>query len=156
MTIISVIGGSGFIGTRLCQRLARSNKRFQILDKAPSSLFLSEGVLADVRSLDSLRGQISEGAILINLAAEHRDDVRPVSLYEDVNVGARAIFAMLRGRKILKLSYSLVQSLCMALRQLVLMSRVLLHHLMIMGGQSMRLSKCFDYGRSRQQQSVRW
>lgn len=101
MTIISVIGGSGFIGTRLCQRLARSNKRFQILDKAPSSLFLSEGVLADVRSLDSLRGQISEGAILINLAAEHRDDVRPVSLYEDVNVGgARNICNVAREKNI--------------------------------------------------------
>ena len=84
---INVIGGSGFIGTRLCQRFVRFEKPFQILDKAPSLVFSDQAVLADVRSLDALRAHIAEGAALINLAAEHRDDVRPLSLYDEVNVG---------------------------------------------------------------------
>jgi nucleoside-diphosphate-sugar epimerase len=43
--------------------------------------------LADVRSLDTLQQSIPENSALINLAAEHRDDVRPLSLYDEVNVG---------------------------------------------------------------------
>jgi GlcNAc-P-P-Und epimerase len=84
---ISVIGGSGFIGTRLCQRFVRSEKKFQILDKAPSLAFPDQAILANVCSLDALRAHVDEGATLINLAAEHRDDVRPLSLYDEVNVG---------------------------------------------------------------------
>jgi nucleoside-diphosphate-sugar epimerase len=44
-------------------------------------------VNADVRSVEQLRHHMSEGAVVVNLAAEHRDDVRPLSLYDDVNVG---------------------------------------------------------------------
>lgn len=84
---ISVVGGSGFIGTRLCQRFLRSDKPFTILDKVPSLAFPDQTVLADVRSTNSLRAHIAEGTALINLAAEHRDDVRPLSLYDEVNVG---------------------------------------------------------------------
>jgi GlcNAc-P-P-Und epimerase len=84
---IDVVGGSGFIGTCLCKRFVRSGKPFQILDKAPSLAFPDQAVLADVRSLDELRAHVAEGAALINLAAEHRDDVRPLSLYDEVNVG---------------------------------------------------------------------
>ena len=90
--MISVIGGSGFIGTRLCQRFVRSEKQFQVLDKAPSLYFPDKATLADVRFLDALRENVVDGAVLINLAAEHRDDVRPLSLYDEVNVdGARNI-----------------------------------------------------------------
>ena len=42
--------------------------------------------IADVRSVEALNSAISDNAILINLAAEHRDDVSPLSLYDDVNV----------------------------------------------------------------------
>jgi len=83
---ITIIGGSGFIGTRLCQRLQLSDSDFSILDRAPSSTFPNIVSLADVRNLEQLRDQMSEYSIIVNLAAEHRDDVRPLNLYHDVNV----------------------------------------------------------------------
>ena len=43
--------------------------------------------MADVRNLDALWYSIPADTPLINLAAEHRDDVRPLSLYDEVNVG---------------------------------------------------------------------
>ena len=85
MTII--IGGSGFIGTRLGRLLTCARAEFKIVDKAVSGTFPARTVLADVRSVDSLRTAIPVGAIIINLAAEHRDDVSPLSLYDEVNVG---------------------------------------------------------------------
>jgi len=92
MGVINVIGGSGFIGTRFCQRLQGSGNKFSILDKAPSRAFPDSAKLADVRNPDQLREQMDENSIIVNLAAEHRDDVRPLSLYCDVNVnGAKNI-----------------------------------------------------------------
>ena len=85
---INVIGGSGFIGTCLCRRLKQAAAvDFSIIDKAASSTFPEKAKITDVRSVDALRLTVSENSIIINLAAEHRDDVRPLSLYEDVNVG---------------------------------------------------------------------
>ena len=84
---IIVIGGSGFIGTRLGSFLTQAVDDFKIVDKAVSGLFPSRTVLADVRDIETLRASIYDGAIIINLAAEHRDDVRPISLYDEVNVG---------------------------------------------------------------------
>jgi nucleoside-diphosphate-sugar epimerase len=99
--VIAVIGGSGFIGTRLCQRFVRSEKLFQILDKAPSLVFQDQAVFADVRSVEALRENISEGVALVNLAAEHRDDVRPLSLYDEVNVGgARNLCTVAREKNV--------------------------------------------------------
>jgi GlcNAc-P-P-Und epimerase len=94
--MIDIIGGSGFIGTRLATRFNDKGLLFQILDKAPSSCFPDDYRWADVRDVGSLREQISGGPV-INLAAEHRDDVRPLSLYQDVNVeGARNVCQVAR------------------------------------------------------------
>jgi GlcNAc-P-P-Und epimerase len=84
--MIDLIGGSGFIGTRLASRLELKGERFAILDKAASVRFPAAHRFADVRDVESLRANLGGGPI-INLAAEHRDDVQPVSLYRDVNVG---------------------------------------------------------------------
>lgn len=90
MNTVVVVGGAGFIGTRLSKRFASTNVNFRLVDKVPSESFPEHGSMADVRSLDDLRAVMPENSILINLAAEHRDDVRPRSLYDDVNVqGAR-------------------------------------------------------------------
>ena len=94
--MIELIGGSGFIGTRLAERLKNQSMPFQILDKAPSSAFPEAYRWVDVRDVGSLREQMHGGPV-INLAAEHRDDVRPFSLYQDVNVqGARNVCQVAR------------------------------------------------------------
>lgn len=88
MKKVSVVGGSGFIGTRLSRRLSRhTDAQFQIIDKVQSHAFPIQSMVADVRSVEQLRASIRENDVIVNLAAEHRDDVRPLSLYEDVNVG---------------------------------------------------------------------
>ena len=98
---LHVIGGSGFIGTRLCQRLQRSNIHFSILDKAPSHVFSDYVNIADVRNVDQLREYLTENSVIINLAAEHRDDVRPLSLYDEVNVdGATNICSVAREKNV--------------------------------------------------------
>lgn len=98
MQTINVIGGSGFIGTRLVRRLRGKEKlTVTITDKAPSKAHPEVVTLGDVRSVEQLRSSISNGSVIVNLAAEHRDDVRPLSLYDEVNVGgARNICTVAR------------------------------------------------------------
>lgn len=86
--IVSIIGGSGFIGTRLSYQLMQQQcYDFSIIDKIPSAAFPDKVKIADVRSVDNLRDAVENNSIIVNLAAEHRDDVRPLSLYDEVNVG---------------------------------------------------------------------
>jgi nucleoside-diphosphate-sugar epimerase len=93
MQKISIIGGSGFIGSRLCNRLRNRGYEFFLVDKNISQEFKDHTFLADVRDLKKLDTSISkECSLIINLAAEHNDDVEPKSLYDEVNVnGARNI-----------------------------------------------------------------
>lgn len=84
---VNVIGGSGFIGTRLMRRLRNNATESKIIDKAPSKAFPDLVTLSDVRSAEQLRASIADESVIVNLAAEHRDDVRPLSLYDEVNVG---------------------------------------------------------------------
>lgn len=90
MTRVLVVGGSGFIGARLCSRLLELGHDVALFDKAPSALHASRLTLGDVRDAEALRGAFSNVDCVIGLAAEHRDDVRPASLYDDVNVGGAA------------------------------------------------------------------
>lgn len=97
--LINVIGGAGFIGTRLCKCLIDSGHQVRIIDKAVSKYYPDKVSIADVRSTESLRKTINAGAKIINLAAEHRDDVHPKSLYHDVNVfGAENVCTVARER----------------------------------------------------------
>lgn len=105
--MINIIGGSGFIGTRLSTLLKRDAVDFKIVDKVISGAFPSQTVIADVRSVEALESAISENAILINLAAEHRDDVRPLSLYDEVNVqGAGNLCAVARQKGVNKIIFT--------------------------------------------------
>lgn len=82
---IAVIGGSGFVGTEL---IALLNKEHRILnlDKRSSSHYESITKIMDVRNADQLNKLLKGQDLVILLAAEHRDDVSPKSLYYDVNV----------------------------------------------------------------------
>ena len=84
---IALIGGSGFIGTQLVAALQRAGHDVRIFDKAPSAEFPNLVRLGDVRDRAAVRAALEGVDVVVNLAAEHRDDVRPLSLYFDVNVG---------------------------------------------------------------------
>lgn len=89
---INIIGGSGFIGTRYADLLAKSSKDFLILDKVISDSFPTKSLCTDVRDKNSLHKNILDSSPIVNLAAEHHDNVRPLSLYEEVNVqGAKNV-----------------------------------------------------------------
>lgn len=105
--MIAVVGGSGFIGSCLCRLLEFEKVDFKILDKAISGFYPSRTILSDVRYVESLQAAVPENAILINLAAEHRDDVRPLSLYDEVNVeGARNLCQVARQKKVRKIIFT--------------------------------------------------
>jgi GlcNAc-P-P-Und epimerase len=99
---ICIVGGSGFIGTRLCRRFdLNGDKNFKIIDKVVGHSFPRLTTIADVRSIEQLRSSIQNNDVIVNLAAEHRDDVQPLSLYEEVNVeGARNLCTVAREKKV--------------------------------------------------------
>lgn len=113
---ITVIGGSGFVGTRLVKRLLASGHTVKIADKRKSAAYPELWIRCDIRNapnetadypesltdaasapgkhdeavkampMHSLLDVLKGSDVVINLAAEHRDDVTPKSLYDEVNV----------------------------------------------------------------------
>lgn len=83
---ICIIGGSGFIGTQLVSSLLGVGHEVVIADKNPSKAFPKLFVPCDVRDVDSLISVMKGCDAVYNLAAEHADNVSPISLYYDVNV----------------------------------------------------------------------
>jgi len=82
---ITVIGGSGFVGTNLCRQLAMKQQDFEIIDLKMSNQFSEKCKIADVRNFESLRKTIT-GDVVVHLAAVHRDDVRDKTEYQRTNV----------------------------------------------------------------------
>ena len=82
---ITVIGGSGFLGTNLCKQLMSKQLEFEILDLKVSKQFPEKCKIADVRDIKTLRKAIT-GNVIVNLAAVHRDNVRDQSEYQRTNV----------------------------------------------------------------------
>lgn len=108
MTIkIHLIGGSGFIGSSLSDFLSNQNYDFDILDIVKASRYADKVKIVDVRNVDKLRLNLTPGSILVNLAAEHSDNVMPISLYYDVNVaGAVNVCNVAREKKINKIIFT--------------------------------------------------
>ena len=81
---IAIVGGAGFLGTRLYSRLRATKVESRIFDLGTpnDSSNFSHLDVEDIYSDSQLK---NVGAI-INLAAVHRDDIRPLSRYDDVNV----------------------------------------------------------------------
>jgi nucleoside-diphosphate-sugar epimerase len=92
---ILVIGGSGFVGTRLVRRLFDDDScSVGIFDKVRSAIFPGLTTIGDVRSLSDLQLSLPNYGLIINLAAEHKDNVKPTNLYSEVNIqGAKNICA---------------------------------------------------------------
>lgn len=86
---VTMIGGSGFVGTRLLNLLKDYPKEYECknVDLLPSHFFNDLTVIGDVRDQASMDKELKEADIIILLAAQHRDDVTPTSLYYDTNVG---------------------------------------------------------------------
>lgn len=84
---ILITGGSGFIGTRLIDELIKENHEIIIYDKIKSTKYPELCVVDDVRNSEAFVKACQEVDIIYNLAAEHADNVTPLSLYADVNVG---------------------------------------------------------------------
>ena len=83
---ILILGGSGFIGTRLTSLLAEQKTPVSIGDIRQSERFPELWSVCDVRQSETLVELFRSAETVINLAAEHRDDVRPLSRYHETNV----------------------------------------------------------------------
>lgn len=89
--MITLIGASGFVGTRLISIL-KDNYNLKNFDKNKSVFHPELTTIGDVRIQSDLDSQLIDQKTVVLLAAEHRDDVSPVNLYYDVNVqGARNV-----------------------------------------------------------------
>lgn len=98
MKNIYVIGGSGFLGSSLLKVIQSSGMNGYSCDIKKTDL--SNYIFVDVTKPKSLE-KISKADAIINLAAVHRDDVTPLSRYDDVNVfGAENICKVAATKKI--------------------------------------------------------
>lgn len=103
---IQVLGGSGFIGTKLIGELV-ANHQVINLDKNNSPHHQSITKLCDVTDDNQLKNQLDVSEWVVLLAAEHRDDVSPREKYYDVNVeGAKKILAAMDEKGIKKILFT--------------------------------------------------
>ena len=87
-----MIGASGFVGTRLLDLLKESsNHELKNIDLLPSHFFPEVTTFGDVREQSQMDKELSGADCVVLLAAQHRDDVSPVSLYYDTNVGGMEV-----------------------------------------------------------------
>jgi nucleoside-diphosphate-sugar epimerase len=82
---ITLIGASGFVGTRLID-LLKADHQLKNIDIQSSHFFQEYTVTGDVRDFNSINSLMTETDLVVLLAAQHRDDVTPTSLYYDTNV----------------------------------------------------------------------
>lgn len=102
---IDVIGGSGFIGNKLCEIFEEENIDYKILDIAINPKYKTKTVHCDITNIKDLENNLS-GDVVINLAAVHRDDIKPKSLYDEVNVeGSRNICNVAISKNIKKIIF---------------------------------------------------
>ncbi|MFS1539638.1 MAG: NAD-dependent epimerase/dehydratase family protein [Candidatus Phlomobacter fragariae] len=90
--MLTILGGSGFIGTRLANQLTSQQIDFKIIDINKSLVHPDKWIFGDVTKAETLLAPLKDASIIINLAAQHQDNVRPISLYYEVNVeGAKNV-----------------------------------------------------------------
>lgn len=86
---ITLIGASGFVGTRLLGLLDESKDQYELknIDLLQSHFFPQYTIIGDVRKQEQMDKELEGSDLVVLLAAQHRDDVTPTSLYYDTNVG---------------------------------------------------------------------
>ena len=106
---IAVIGGSGFIGTKLISYLLGDKKISSVknLDTAQSDLHSELTKIVDVLDTKSLQQELKGIDLVVLLAAEHTDDVSPHSLYYKVNVeGMRSTLQAMQANGVSRLIFT--------------------------------------------------
>lgn len=84
---VTMIGASGFVGTRLIELLKKEDDFvLKNVDIQPSRFYNDITSIGDVRDQEQMNSQLNGADAVVLLAAQHRDDVSPVSLYYDTNV----------------------------------------------------------------------
>ena len=102
--MITIIGGSGFVGSFLIKEL--QDYKVQNLDKNSSPFYDNITTREDIRYLNKIILPKETDSVIL-LAAEHRDDVSPTSLYYDVNVeGTRNVLKKMDSLGIKKLIFT--------------------------------------------------
>lgn len=86
---ITLVGASGFVGTRLLGLLDESKDQYELknIDLLQSHFFPQYTIIGDVRKQEQMNKELEGYDLVVLLAAQHRDDVTPTSLYYDTNVG---------------------------------------------------------------------
>ena len=104
--MISIIGGSGFVGTNLSRYLFEKQLTFDILDLRASQRFGERWHVSDIRKYGDLSAKLN-GDIVVNLAAVHRDDVTDPEDYYSTNVeGARVLCRVCEKKGINKIVFT--------------------------------------------------
>lgn len=87
---ITFIGGSGFVGTRLIELLKEDSTNYskiKNIDLLQSHFHPEVTEIGDVRDQACMDEKLQDTDCVVLLAAQHRDDVHPTSLYYETNVG---------------------------------------------------------------------
>lgn len=104
---ITLVGGSGFVGTRLIELLSQTHNKLRNIDKQQSSSYPDITTVANILDKKKMISLLTGTDIVVLLAAEHRDDVTPVSLYYDVNVqGMRNILEAMEANEVKRIIFT--------------------------------------------------
>ena len=102
---IAVIGGSGFLGSYLIPILVKDNDVIN-LDLKENDSLPCETVICDVRD-KKIKNYLRGVDVIILLAAEHLDNVKPTDLYYSVNVdGISNVLSVINELRIPKLIFT--------------------------------------------------
>ena len=91
VTIVSIIGGSGFIGSKLREICCVKNLSYENIDIRQPRANAENFLKGDVRQINATPSLVN-GEVVVNLAAVHADDVKDARDYQMTNVqGASAV-----------------------------------------------------------------